>query len=107
MAPRKDYEDYTKFINDAYNEEKSQILNKTLSCWNRRTSSTTKERGDNEALSFLTPIKAKEKTISRQSERAKFNRTFSTMTANERKLGSTFTNFNMKPVVLEKKMGET
>ena len=33
MAPRKDYEDYTKFINDAFHEDKSKILNKTLTSW--------------------------------------------------------------------------
>ena len=26
MQPRKDYDDYTSFINDAYAEEKGQIL---------------------------------------------------------------------------------
>lgn len=29
------------------------------------------------------------------------------MTANEKRLGAAYTNFNMKPLVLEKKMGDT
>ena len=31
MQPRKDYDDYTSFINDAYAEEKGQILTKETS----------------------------------------------------------------------------
>jgi len=31
MQPRKDYDDYTKFINDTYTEEKINMLNKTVS----------------------------------------------------------------------------
>lgn len=30
MIPKKDYEDYTKFINDAYTEDKTNILNRTF-----------------------------------------------------------------------------
>jgi hypothetical protein len=54
MTPRKDYDDYAKFINDAYTEEKSNILNKTMSNWTR-TTSTTKDRPLN-AMNLLTPI---------------------------------------------------
>ena len=31
MQPRKDYDDYTKFINDTYTEEKINMLHKTVS----------------------------------------------------------------------------
>jgi hypothetical protein len=30
MQPRKDYDDYTKFINDTYTDEKINMLNKTV-----------------------------------------------------------------------------
>lgn len=30
MQPRKDYDDYTKFINDTYSDEKVNMLNKTV-----------------------------------------------------------------------------
>ena len=30
MQPRKDYDDYTKFINDTYTDEKSNMLNRTV-----------------------------------------------------------------------------
>lgn len=77
MTPRKDYDDYAKFINDAYTEEKSNILNKTMSAWTR-TTSTTKERPAN-PLNLLTPIQVHEIEDVRSSTKNKFNRTFSTM----------------------------
>ena len=30
MQPRKDYEDYTKFINDTFSEQRVDLLNKTV-----------------------------------------------------------------------------
>jgi hypothetical protein len=45
-------------------------------------------------------------SFSRTNRRLKFNRTFSTMTPNEKKLGATFSGFNFKPLVLERKLGE-
>lgn len=38
MAPTKDYEDYTKFINDAFSEEKSELFSKTMNAWTRTNS---------------------------------------------------------------------
>lgn len=35
MQPRRDYDDYTKFINDTYSEEKENMLSKTMSCHTR------------------------------------------------------------------------
>lgn len=35
MQPRRDYDDYTKFINDTYCEEKENMLSKTVSCYNK------------------------------------------------------------------------
>lgn len=31
MQPRKDYDDYAKFINDTYTDEKINMLNRTVS----------------------------------------------------------------------------
>lgn len=38
MQPRKDYDDYTKFINDTYTEEKINMLNKTVDLDSKRGS---------------------------------------------------------------------
>jgi hypothetical protein len=35
MQPRRDYDDYTKFINDTYSEEKENMLSKTLSTFTK------------------------------------------------------------------------
>lgn len=35
LLPRKDYDDYTRFINDTYTEEKEDMLNQTVSSLNR------------------------------------------------------------------------
>ena len=40
MAPKKDYNDYSKFINDCYLNEKSRMLNKTISTWNHKPSAS-------------------------------------------------------------------
>lgn len=37
MQPRKDYDDYTKFINDTYTDEKINMLHKTVSIDASRT----------------------------------------------------------------------
>jgi hypothetical protein len=36
MEPRKDYEDYSKFINDTYAEEKVNMLSQTVESENRK-----------------------------------------------------------------------
>jgi hypothetical protein len=41
MQPRRDYDDYTKFINDTYSEEKENMLSKTVSCYNKAGYNTT------------------------------------------------------------------
>ena len=35
LQPRKDYDDYTRFINDTYTEEKEDMLHQTVSNLNR------------------------------------------------------------------------
>jgi len=35
LQPRKDYEDYARFINDTYADEKNDMLNYTVSSLNR------------------------------------------------------------------------
>jgi len=35
LQPRKDYDDYTRFINDTYTEEKEDMLNQTVNSLNR------------------------------------------------------------------------
>jgi hypothetical protein len=38
MEPRKDYDDYSRFINDTYIDEKTEMLNQTLDFAERRKS---------------------------------------------------------------------
>jgi hypothetical protein len=35
MRPRKDYDDYTKFINDTFTQEKTSMINGTVSHMNK------------------------------------------------------------------------
>lgn len=105
MAPKKDYEDYTKYINDAYQDDKSKILNKIAQNWPRNNSTKKERTTESSGMNLLASLQAQKNESSRT--KMKFNRTFSTVTPNERKLGSTFTNFNLKPLVLERKLGDT
>lgn len=36
MVPRKDYDDYTRFINDTYSGEKEKMLSQTVNFENKR-----------------------------------------------------------------------
>ena len=36
MQPRKDYEDYTRFINDTFADEKANMLNRTVTIESKR-----------------------------------------------------------------------
>lgn len=49
MQPRKDYDDYTKFINDTYTDEKLNMLNKTVTIESKR-STFTKEYKPTDSL---------------------------------------------------------
>ena len=40
MQPRKDYDDYTKFINDTYTDEKINMLNRTVTIEAKRNTFT-------------------------------------------------------------------
>jgi hypothetical protein len=42
MEPRRDYDDYTRFINDTYVEEKTDMLNNTCNFEERRKSFAVK-----------------------------------------------------------------
>jgi len=83
MAPKKDYEDYTKFINDAYCNDKTRIMNNTIQSWTRNNS-TARERPRDE-LADLAPLRAVQ---TKRNLRTKINRTYSTVTPLEKKLGS-------------------
>lgn len=53
MEPRKDYDDYSRFINDTYVEEKTEMLNQTMSFHERRKSHTG-QKNYNPILSLQT-----------------------------------------------------
>ena len=100
MAPKKDYEDYTKFINDSYQDDKVTMLEKTVKEWPKTSNVRSRQH-------LLSPLKAQtthEVMVTAGSDRKRNDKPFRTnsfMSDAERKLGSTFTNFNVRPAILE------
>ena len=104
MAPKKDYEDYTKFINDSYQDDKVHMLTETIKLWSNPSSHQSRQN-------LLSPLKAKTREDplfpncgSERKRTDKPIRTTTTMNETERKLGSTFTNFNVRPAILETRL---
>ena len=101
MQPRKDYDDYTKFINDTYTEEKIHMLNKTVSI------DVHRGQGANPASSLRTYNEFTEKPSSERFTKKHFRSlSLKPQTETERKMGSTFTDFNVKPKILESKISQ-
>lgn len=100
MQPRKDYDDYTKFINDTYTEEKINMLNKTVDLDSKRGSAKTSE-----ALRTYSEFPSRPPATDRE-QGGKHVRSLSLkpQTETEKKMGSTFVEFNVKPKILESKI---
>tara|TARA_B110000503_G_C7087417_1_gene387934 strand:- start:127 stop:684 length:558 start_codon:yes stop_codon:yes gene_type:complete len=108
MKPRKDYDDYTKFINDTYQSEKEGLLSGTITQMNRtggfmsmKNPMDTLKTQSEKDLSLMSRVRAQKGFNGRNysvSGGANLNDI-------EKQLGTTFTDFNVKPKLLESKVG--
>ena len=103
MQPRKDYDDYTKFINDTYTDEKINMLNKTVDLESKRGS--FKGGKPTETLRTYSEFPTRPPVTDRLAD-GKHSRSLSLkpQTETEKKMGSTFVDFNVKPKILESKI---
>ena len=108
MQPRKDYEDYTRFINDTFADEKIYMLNQTVDMESKRNSAT--DRDFKPAVTLRTYSDFKEPPFSKIRSgfaTGKHNRTLTetkNQTETEKMMGSTFVDFDVKPKILESKI---
>ena len=106
MQPRKDYDDYTKFINDTYTEEKINMLNKTVSIDCNR-GATVKVNPPSANLRTYHEFPEKPSSDRFGDEKRHFRSlSLKPQTETEKKMGSTFTDFNVKPKILESKISQ-
>jgi len=103
MQPRKDYDDYTKFINDTFTEEKEQMLTKTMTNYNRNGYNSASRTNPLQTLSTYNDRPAGYGS-KRNTQGAGFSS--SSHTECERLMGGTFTDFNVKPKILESKISQ-
>lgn len=105
MIPKKDYLDYSRFINDTFAEEKEEILNKTVENFDLSGHKPTKQYNplstlrtysENPNGQFMTKRKHRAKNLSMVGQ---------PLTDVEKKLGSTMNDFDVKPKILEGKIG--
>ena len=104
MQPRKDYDDYTKFINDTYTDEKINMLNRTVTLEAKR--GTFKDYNPTMTLRTYSelPIQ-KEKSVEPKPGHGR-SLSMKPQTETEKKMGSTFMDFNVKPKILESKISQ-
>ena len=107
MEPRKDYDDYSRFINDTYVEEKTEMLNKTTNFASHRKSHAPTQNY-NPLLSLRTYSDLEQRPISM------LNRSGATTSKNsrvglnplEKKLGASFNDFDVRPKILESRIAQ-
>lgn len=106
MQPRKDYDDYTKFINDTYTDEKINMLNKTVDLEAKRGS--LKGSKPTDTLRTYSEFPCRPPQSDREVGGPKHTRSLSMkpQTDTEKKMGSTFMDFNVKPKILESKIAQ-
>ena len=105
MQPRKDYDDYTKFINDTYTDEKINMLNRTVTLESKRG---TFKSNYNPTQTLRTYSEFPERPRADTFGSGKHGRSLSLkpQSETEKKMGSTFVDFNVKPKILESKISQ-
>ena len=106
MRPTKDYDDYTKFINDTFASEKEGMLCDTIEHMNRtggfKTMSnpmdTLKTQSEKD-LSLMNKVR-----MSRGFGGRNYSISGQNLNDAEKQLGSTVADFNVKPKLLESKV---
>lgn len=113
MVPKKDYDDYTRFINDIYVDEKKDFLNKTFqqtpmtsksSVFDRNTilkdAPSREDPAANKSFLQLEPLTVNLKHIVNKGSNTMKNRASSNVSGN-RRFNFNFENIDLKPRVLE------
>jgi hypothetical protein len=87
LQPRKDYDDYSRFINDTYSEEKHDMLNYTVSSLNR--TGGFKSMGYNPLNTLRTYSQEPKNMVNKRIIKGRNYSVCGPMNETERKLGST------------------
>lgn len=98
MRPRRDYDEYTKFINDTFTSEKESLVTGTVGHMNKTGGFGGARANPMETLKTFT-----EKDLSLLNRHHRNNSAFDA-NAIEARLGSSIADFNVKPKVLESKI---
>lgn len=106
MEPRKDYDDYTRFINDTYVEEKTDMLNNTCNFEEKRNSFVTKNYNPLMTLRTYSELEARPMTMLNRKGAITTKNSRVSMNPVERRMGSTFTDFDVRPKILESKISQ-
>uniref|UniRef100_A0A7S3CJQ4 Uncharacterized protein n=1 Tax=Strombidium rassoulzadegani TaxID=1082188 RepID=A0A7S3CJQ4_9SPIT len=115
MQPVKDYEDYSRFINDTYNDDKVDLLNQSVKLEGKRGSFAKKSQNPILSLRVQADISspASAHITRRGFQTTKFGgpRRLSSVitgavTDTEKLLGATFNEFDVKPRLLESKLAQ-
>ena len=98
LRPRRDYDEYTKFINDTFVSEKESLVNSTVDHMHKTGGFSAAKANPMDTLRTFT-----EKDLSLLN---RHHRNKSAFTDNEveAKLGSSISDFNVKPKLLESKI---
>jgi hypothetical protein len=106
MEPRKDYDDYTRFINDTYVEEKTDMLNNTCNFEERRNSFAVKNYNPLMTLRTYSELESRPVTMLNRKGAVTTKNSRVSMNPTERRMGSTFTDFDVRPKILESKISQ-
>ena len=103
LQPRKDYDDYTRFINDTYAEEKEDMLNQTVSNLNK-TGGFENMQKHNPIMTLRTYSEKPKLFMNKRNLKLRNFSVSGPMNETEKKLGQTLNNFDVKPKLLESKI---
>lgn len=98
MRPRRDYDEYTKFINDTFTSEKQGLVEGTVDHMTRTGGFETAKGNPMNTLKTYT-----EKDLSLMNRHHRNNSAFAGGEI-EARLGSSVSDFNVKPKILESKI---
>ena len=103
MEPRKDYEDYSRFINDTYADEKIQMLSQTVDSESKKGAFS---KFYNPTNTLRAQSSSRNDGYKKGFNTSKHHRHFSInyQTETEKLMGSSFAEFEVKPKILESKI---
>ena len=101
LQPRKDYDDYTRFINDTYAEEKEDMLNQTVTTLNRTGGFRTPNYNP---IHTLRTYSEKPRFMNKRNLKGRNMSVGGALSETEKRMGSTMNDFDVKPKLLESKL---